>query len=148
VEGPGAVERHADDAALLGERLQDRLADPPDGVGDELDPLGLVELVGRADQAEVALVDQVRERDALVLVLLGDRDDEAQVGAHERVERLLVVGADALGEAHLLLARDQRIDADVAQVLVERPFLVALPLLRHSRSSHTPQSLPLRWSVR
>src|SRR5690606_36331588 len=68
VQGPGAVERDADDAALLREGLEDRLPDPPDGVGDELDALGLVELPGGADEAEVALVDEVPERDALVLV--------------------------------------------------------------------------------
>ena len=95
---PGAVERHAHDAALLGQRLEDRLADPPHGVRDELDALRLVELVRRADQAEVALVDQVGERDALVLILLGDRDDEAQVAAHQLVERLVVARADALRE--------------------------------------------------
>ena len=91
VQRAGAVERHAHDARLLGQRLEDRLPDPPHGVGDELDALGLVELVGGADEAEVALVDQVGERDALVLVLLGDRDDEAQVRAHELVERFLLV---------------------------------------------------------
>ena len=48
------------------------------------------------------------------------RDDEAQVGAHELVERLLIALADALGERDLLFPRDQRIDADVAQILIER----------------------------
>src|SRR5256885_15713518 len=65
------------------------LADPPHRVRDELDPLRLVELVGGADQAKVAFVDQVGERHALVLVLLGDRHHEAEVRAHQLVERLL-----------------------------------------------------------
>src|SRR5687768_10607029 len=78
VESAGAVERHPHDAALLGQRLEDRLADPPHGVADELDALRLVELMGRPDQTEVSLVDEVRERYALVLVLLRDGDDEAQ----------------------------------------------------------------------
>jgi hypothetical protein len=47
-----------------------------------------------ANEAEVALVDQVGKRHALVLVLLRDRDDEAEIGAHERVERFLVVLPD------------------------------------------------------
>ena len=123
VQRAGAVERHADDAALLGQRLQDGLADPPDGVGDELDALGLVELVGGADEAEVALVDQVGERDALVLILLGDRDDEAEVAAHQLVERLAVARADPLGEADLFLLRNQRVLADLAEILVQRSFV-------------------------
>src|SRR5690606_10325594 len=57
VEGAGAVEGDADDAALLREGLEDGLADPPHGVGDELDALGLVELPGGADETEVPLVD-------------------------------------------------------------------------------------------
>ena len=59
VQRAGAVERHAHDPALLRERLQDRLPDPPDRVGDELDSLGLVELMGGADQPEVPLIDQI-----------------------------------------------------------------------------------------
>src|SRR5215210_5325912 len=117
MERPGAVERHADDPALLGERLQNRLADPPHGIGNELDALGLVELVGGADEAEVALVDQVRERDSLILVLLGDRDHKAKIAANELVERLPVADANALGEAHLLLLRNQGILADLAEIL-------------------------------
>ena len=123
VERPRAVERHPHDAALLGQRLEDGLPDPPDRVGDELDALGLVELVRRADEAEVALVDQVGQRHALVLILLGHGDDEAEVAAHELVQRLAVAGADALGEIHFLFLRDQRILADLAEILVQRSFI-------------------------
>ena len=79
-----------------------------------------------ANQAEVPLVDQVAQRDALILVLLRDGDDEAKIGAHECVERFLIVPADFLGELNLLLPRDQRKHADVAEVLVERSFFVRM----------------------
>jgi len=108
---------------LLGQRLEDRLPDPPDGVRDELDALGLVELVGGPNQAQVALVDQVRERDSLVLVFLGHRDDEPEVRAHQLVQRLRVALLDPLGQRHLFLAGDQRILADFPQVLVERSLV-------------------------
>ena len=75
-------------------------------------------------EAEVALVDQVGERHALILILLRDRDDEAKVGAHQLVERFLVAGADVLRQPHFFIARDQRIRADIPQVLIERAFLV------------------------
>ena len=70
----------------------------------------------------VSLSDLINEGN---LGLIRDGDDEAQVRAHELVERLLVCHADALRKAHFLVTRDERIDADVAQVLVERAFLVA-----------------------
>ena len=58
MQGPSPVERNPDDPALLRQGLKNGLPDPPDRVGDELDALGLVELVRRADEAEVALVDR------------------------------------------------------------------------------------------
>jgi len=87
---PGAIQRHAHDARLLGQRLEDRLADPPYGVRDELDAFGLVELVCRADQAEVALMIR-SESERLILILLGDGHDEPQVSSARAVERLWIL---------------------------------------------------------
>src|SRR5687767_7876846 len=122
MQRPGAIEWHADDAGLLRQGLQNGLTNPPDRVRDELDALRLIELVSSPDESEVALVDEIGERDALILVLLRDGHDEAKIGAHELIERLLIIHADALREPHLFVAGDQRINADVAEVLVERPF--------------------------
>ena len=83
-----------------------------------------------ADQPEVAFVDEVRERDTLVLVLLRDRDDEPQVGADQLVEGLGVALLDALRERHLFLAGNQRILTDLAEILIEGPFIVRRPLRR------------------
>ena len=85
-----AVERHPHRPALARERGQDRLADPPHGVGDELDALVGIEFAGGGEEADVALADQVGEREAAVLVLLGHRDDEAEVALHQLLHRLLV----------------------------------------------------------
>jgi hypothetical protein len=41
----------------------------------------VVELLGRTHETEHPLLDQVKERQALVSVVLRDRDDEAQVGS-------------------------------------------------------------------
>jgi hypothetical protein len=79
--------------------------------------------VGRADEAEVTLVDEVGERHALVLVLLRHRDDEAEVAADQLVERLGVTDTDALREPDLLLLRDQRVLADLAEILVQRSLV-------------------------
>ena len=55
------------------------LADPPGRVRRELVAQLVVELLDRADQAEVALLDQVEQRDAGLRVVPRDRHHEAQV---------------------------------------------------------------------
>ena len=93
------VHGEPDDAGLLGDAAGDRLAHPPGGVGRELVALGVVELLDRADQAGVALLDQVEHRHLRAAVLAGDRDDQPQVGLDERVDGL----AALLGEPLELL---------------------------------------------
>src|SRR2546425_751763 len=113
------VERHAHGAPLARQRGEDRLPDPPDGVGDELHALIGVELARRREQPDVALADQVREREAAVLVLLGHGDDEAQVALDELLHRFLVAGADLAGERDLLLLREERRLRHLVEVLIE-----------------------------
>jgi hypothetical protein len=62
--------------------LENGLTDPPHGVGNELDALGLVELVRGANEPEVPFVDEIAETHALVLVLLGDGHHEPEVAPH------------------------------------------------------------------
>ena len=117
------VQRQPDDAALLGQRLQDALPNPPDGVRDELEAARLVELLGSLYQSQVALVDKVGQREALVLVLLGHADHEAQVGASQLLQRRTVALADALRQLHLFLHHDKVFAAYFLQILVERRTL-------------------------
>ena len=70
------VHRHPDHPRLVGERPRDRLADPPGGVRRELEASAPVELLDGADQAQRPLLDQIEERQALVAVVLRDRDDQ------------------------------------------------------------------------
>ena len=86
------VHRDADRAGLVGDRTGDRLADPPRGVGGELEALRVVELLDRPHQAEVALLDEVEEVHAPADVALGDRHDEAQVRLDEHLAGVLAVG--------------------------------------------------------
>ena len=72
----------------------DGLADPPRGVGGELEALGVVELLDRADQAEVALLDEVEQRHATTHVALGDRHDESKVRLGELLLGELAVTRD------------------------------------------------------
>ena len=77
------VARHPDRAAVVGDGSPDGLADPPRGVGRELEALGVVELLDRPHQAEVALLDEVEHGQAARLVLAGHRHDEPEVGLDE-----------------------------------------------------------------
>src|SRR5918994_5204191 len=77
------VNGDADGPPLVGNSPGYGLPDPPRRVRRELEALGRVELLGRPDETQVALLDQVEERHPAVAVLLGDGDDEPQVGLDE-----------------------------------------------------------------
>src|SRR5205823_2714895 len=77
------VHGETDRAAGVGDAARDGLTDPPRGVRRELEALAPIELLDRVHQAEVALLDQVEQRQARSLVLLRDRDDQAEVGLDE-----------------------------------------------------------------
>src|SRR3954469_4058428 len=111
------VHRDADRARLVSQSAGDRLANPPGGVGGELEALAVVELLGRADEAQSSLLDQIQERQTLVAVVLRDRDHEAEVGLDHLLLGVEVAALDALGEIYLLLRREQ---ADLADVLEEQ----------------------------
>ncbi len=75
------VRGQPDRARLAHDRALDRLPDPPRRVGGEAEAALGVELLERVDQPEVALLDQVGQREPAVRVVLGDADDEPQVAA-------------------------------------------------------------------
>jgi hypothetical protein len=110
--------------------------------------LGVVELLDRADQAQVALLDQVQEQHAAAGVALGQRDDQPQVRLEQVVlgpatvlgDPLVLVadlvlelellvgdlllgeqtGLDPLGELDLLLGVQQRDLADLLEIVLDR----------------------------
>jgi hypothetical protein len=90
------VHRDADGAGLVGDGPGDGLADPPGGVGGELEALVVVELLHGPDEAEVALLDEVEEQHAPAHVPLGDRHHQAQVGLDQLLLGQLAVAFGAL----------------------------------------------------
>ena len=85
------MHRDADGAGLVGDGAGDGLTDPPGGVGGEFVAAAVLELVDGLHEADVALLDEVEELQAAVGVLLGDGDDEAEVGFDELALGLLGV---------------------------------------------------------
>jgi hypothetical protein len=87
VVGVDHVDREAHGAGLVGDGAADRVTDPPAAVGREAEALAVVEAVDGLHQADVALLDEVLQRQAAVVEAAGDGDDEAQVGLDEGVLR-------------------------------------------------------------
>ncbi len=81
----------ANQTSGIGDAAGDALPDPPGCVGGELEALGVIELVGCPEQAEEALLDEVRKVQALALVPLGDGDHETDVGEDEMLVSLAAV---------------------------------------------------------
>ena len=81
------VRGQADRARLVHDRALDRLPDPPRRVGGEAEAALGIELLERMDEAQVAFLDQVGQRDAAMRVMAGDADDEAQVALDHRLPR-------------------------------------------------------------
>ena len=80
VDGLHHMYGDADGAGLVGDGAGDGLADPPGGVGGELIALGVVELLHRLDEAQVALLDQIQEQHAAAHIPLGDGHHQTEVG--------------------------------------------------------------------
>ena len=110
------VHRDANGARLVGDGPADGLANPPGGIGAELEALAIVELFHGAQQAQVAFLDQVQERHAAAHVALGHADHQAQVGLGQAALgnvalhdlELAASGAPA-ASGHRLLLRGARV---------------------------------------
>jgi hypothetical protein len=113
------VHRDANGARLIGERTHDRLPDPPDAVRREAQaPLGL-ELLHRAEETEVPLLDQVGQRQPAVQVAPRDLHHEPQVRLDEMGLRGLVAGPRPAREVRFLIAREELDARDLLQVYRE-----------------------------
>src|SRR5690606_23612092 len=120
----GPVQRHTYRPALVRQRRQNRLSDPPDGVRDELHPLLRIELPGGGDESDIPLLDQIGEADAAILILLRDRDDEAEVGANQLLDRGFIASLGTTTELDLFRGGQEPMGADLLQVLIEAGLIL------------------------
>ena len=111
----GHLHGHPDRVAVLLDGALQGLADPPRGVGGEAEAALPVELVDGPHQAERALLDQVAEVDAPVLVPPRPVDHQAEVGRDHLAAGLVVTGRDALGQLDLLLVIRQGVPVEIIE---------------------------------
>ena len=68
------------------------------------------------DEPQVALLDQIRERQAAIEVMLGDADDQAQVVLDHLLPRVEIPSARRARAFELLAGREQRVLSDLVQI--------------------------------
>ena len=100
------MHRHADRPRLIGDGSGNGLPDPPGGICREFVSLCIVELIDRANQARVALLNEVENVKSAAGVFFLDRHDQTEVCFRQLVLRRLIALAHALGKLHLLVCRE------------------------------------------
>ena len=99
----------------------DRLADPPNGIGNELDILVHVKTLGCLVKTDIAFINQIQQGQSSPLVLAGDRDHKAKVTPNEPLEGrftnfLRFAGPDNRQQGLFLLLRKSRVTIQVAKI--------------------------------
>src|SRR5437870_5768064 len=107
------MDGHPDRVCLVTDGAVDRLSNPPHRVRGELRAPPPVEALGGADEAERALLDQVKERHAAVPVRASDDDYEAEIRPHHAILRCYVACLDPLCQPDLLGRREEAVPANL-----------------------------------
>jgi hypothetical protein len=110
------MHRQTNGARLVHDGALDVLPHPPGGVGGKTETAFGIEFLQRVDQSEVALLDQVVERNTPMLVVLGDADDEAQVGLDHVLACDEVAGTGSARQHQFLGRGQQRRGADLVEI--------------------------------
>ena len=139
------MDGNPDRASLVRDSALDRLTDPPGRVRREFEALPPVEFLGCAHEPDRSLLNQIEERQTLVLVALGDGDDEPEVSFDQFARRLWIAGLDPLGEAHLIRCGQQIELADLAQERLQGLLRLRIGCRcrlcwAHGRWAHAPGS--------
>jgi hypothetical protein len=95
VEFLDQVDRQTHRARLIHDRAFDILANPPRGVSRKTEAALGIEFFQGVDQAQVALLDQIVERQSAVQVMPRDTHHQAQVGLDHALARMKISGMGA-----------------------------------------------------
>ncbi len=114
------MDGQSDGAALVGDRARHCLTDPPGRVRRKFVAHLVIELLDRADQAEIPFLDEVEQRHAAVHVVACDRHDEAEVALDETALGRFVSLVLQAGKFAFFCGGQERAVADLADVELER----------------------------
>src|SRR5438045_5260278 len=92
---------------LIGERAFDRLLDPPRGVGGKFSTLRRIEALDGFHQADVALRNQIEQRQSKIRIIVRDLNDQTQIRTNHQGASFLVAALNFSGEFNLLLWSEQ-----------------------------------------
>ena len=120
------MHRHPDGAGLVGDGPGDGLANPPGGICRELVPLGIVKLVHGANEARVALLNEVENVESAPGVLLRDGHHQPEVGLGQLVLGLLVALGHLPRQLDLFLGAEELHLADLLEVHPHRVVQIVL----------------------
>src|SRR5207249_12316180 len=101
---------------LIGERAFDRLLDPPRGVGGKFSTLRRIEALDGFHQADVALRNQIEQRQSKIRIIVRDLNDQTQIRTNHQGASFLVAALNFSGEFNLLLWSEQWDLPDFPQV--------------------------------
>ncbi len=118
------VHRNSNGSTLVGDAARDCLANPPGRVSRKLEATTVFEFLDGLEEPEVSFLDDVAELHASVHVLLGDGDDQAQIGRNHFLlgaARGTLPVAEALADSLQLSQRH-----DVARLNVQESCLMLM----------------------
>ncbi len=110
------VSGDSDRLASVHERASDERFDPVSGVGTEAGVHRRVEALNGAEQAEIALFNQIFKIQSVADVAAGDVDDQAEVGPHHPLARFVVAVLDAVDELLFFLGVEQGRLVNLAEI--------------------------------
>ena len=110
------MHRQTDCPGLVHDAALDTLANPPGGVGRETKTTLGIEFLQRMNQAEIALFDQIEQRNAAIQVVLGNIDHQAEIVLDHFLARRKITGPHAPRRLHLICRCQQRLGANLVQV--------------------------------
>jgi hypothetical protein len=109
---------------VIGDGLNDRLADPPYRVGDEFHVALGIEAARRFHQSHVPFVNQIQEGKAETPIALGVADHESKIALDQPLHRVLIARSDAAAELFLLLGGQEGEVPDLSNVTVQGPAFI------------------------
>lgn len=110
------VHGNANGSRPIGQRPHYRLANPPHGVGAEPIAFAVIESLYGAHQTNVAFLNEVQQREALIEIALCDADHQPEVRLDHAPLRVLTAVLDAHRKFDFLLRRDARKAGDFAEI--------------------------------